>query len=70
MQKCSDPSGFLAKSMGAPDSDGDGCMAPASSNFSNYVFISNYYWGLCLCIDFFTSLAPSTSGISCTPPSF
>ena len=70
MQKCSDPSGFLANSTGAPHGEEDGCIALASNNSSNYFLISNYSWGLCLYMDFHTGLAPSSRGISCTSPSF
>ena len=42
MQKHSNPSGFFAKSMGAPHSDKDGQSALASSNSSSYFLISNY----------------------------
>ena len=70
MQKHSNPSGFLVKSTGAPHGDEDGHIALASNNSSNYFLISNYSWGLCLYIDFYTGLAPSTRGISCTSPSF
>ena len=41
MQKCSDPSGFLKNSIGAPYGDEDGCIAPASNNSSNYFLNSN-----------------------------
>ena len=42
MQKHSDPSGFFAKSMGAPHSDENGQIVPASSNSSSYFLINNY----------------------------
>ena len=42
MQKYSDPSGFLANSMGAPHGDEDGHIALASNNSSNYFLISSY----------------------------
>ena len=49
MQKCSDPSGFLENSTGAPHGEEDGHIALASNNSSNcYFLISNYSWGLCL----------------------
>ena len=70
MQKRSDPSGFLANSTGAPHGEEDGRIAPASNSSSNYFFISNYSWGLCLYMDFHTGSAPSSRGISCTSPSF
>ena len=54
MQKCSDPSGFLENSTGAPHGEEDGRIAPASNSSSNYFFISNYSWGLCLYMDFRT----------------
>ena len=70
MQKCSDPSGFLANSAGAPHGKEDGCIAPASNNSSNFFLISNYSWGLYLYLDFRTGLAPFSRGISCMSPSF
>ena len=70
MQKHSDPSGFLENSTGAPHGEEDGCIAPASNSSSNYFFISNYSWGLCLYMDFHMGLAPSSRGISYTSPSF
>ena len=42
MQKCSDPSGFLANRTGTLHGDDNGHIAPASSNTSNYFLISNY----------------------------
>ena len=69
LQKCSDPSGFLENSTGAPNGKEDGHIAPASSS-SNYYLISNYSWGLCLYMDFRTGSAPSSRGISCTSTSF
>ena len=70
MQKCSDPSGFLANSIRAPHSKEDGCIALTSKSSSNYFFISNYSWGLCLYMDFCMGLAPFSRGISCMSPSF
>ena len=70
MQKCSDPSGFLANSTGLSHGEEDGRIAPASNNSSNYFLISNYSWGLCRYMDFHTGLAPSSRGISCMSPSF
>ena len=45
MQKPSDPSGFLANSMGAPHNVEDGHIALASNNSSNYFLISNFFRG-------------------------
>ena len=70
MQKCADPSGFLANSMGAPHGDDNSHIAPVFSSSSNYFLISNYSWGLYLDMDFSTGLAPSSKGISCMSPSF
>ena len=70
MQKCSNLSGFLANSIGAPHGEEDSCIAPVSNNFSNYFLISNYSWGMCLYMDFCMGLAPSSRGISCISPSF
>ena len=42
MQRHSDPSGFLANSIGAPHGTEDGRIALASNNSSNYFLISNY----------------------------
>ena len=68
MQKHSNPSGFLANSIGAPHSEEDGLIAPASNNSSNYFLISNYSWGLCLYMDFHMGSVPSSRGISCMSP--
>ena len=70
MQKHSDLSGFLANSTGAPHGEEDGCIAPASSIFSNYFLISDYSWGLCQYMDFHMGSTPSSKGISCISPSF
>ena len=70
LQKCSDPSGFLANSMGAPNNNEDSCIALASSNPSSFFLISNYSQGLCLHIDFLISLVPSTRDISYISYSF
>ena len=70
MQKCSDPSGFLENSIGAPHGKENGCIAPASNNSTNYFLNSNNSWGLCLYMDFYTGLAPSSIDISCMSPRF
>ena len=70
MQKCSDPSGFLVNSTGAPHGKEDGHIAPASNNCSNYFLINNYSWGLCLYMDFHMGSVPSSRGILCMSPSF
>ena len=70
MQICSNPSGLLVKSTGAPHGDEEGHIALASYYSSYYFLIINYSCGLCLYIDFRTNLAPSTKGILCISPSF
>ena len=70
MQKCNNPSSFLANSMGAPQGDESGCIVPDSNNSSRYFLICSYSQGLCLYIDFFMGSALSTSGILYTSPSF
>ena len=60
----------MENSTGAPHGEEDGCIAPASNSSSNYFFISNYSWGLCLNMDFCTGLVPSSRGILCISPSF
>ena len=45
-------------------------MELASSNSSSYYLNYNYSQWLCLHIDFFIGLEPSTSGISCISLSF
>ena len=42
MQNCSDPSGFLVYSTGAPYGDEDGHITPAFSNSFNYFLLSSY----------------------------
>ena len=70
MQKRSDPSGFLENRTGAPHGEEGGHIALASNISSNYFLVSNNFWGLCLYMDFHTALVPSSTGISCTYPSF
>ena len=41
MQKCSDLSGFLENSTGAPYGEEDDCIALAYNNSSNYFLISS-----------------------------
>ena len=42
MKKCSDPSGFFAKSTGAAHGDKDGWIAPDLRNSLGFFIISNY----------------------------
>ena len=41
MQKHYDPSCFFEKSMGAPQGDKDGCIAPDSKNSPSYSLINS-----------------------------
>ena len=42
MQNFNNPSGFFANSIGTPQGDENGHMAPVSNNFSSYFLITSY----------------------------
>ena len=70
MQKCSEPSGFLANSMGAPQGEEDGCIALESNNSTNCFFIINHSLGLYQYMNFYTGWVPPSRGILYISPSF